>query len=366
MTNRHRTVAGRMASLEPTPPEANLTIAAVSQGGVWGGDPIDCTITGYCRTQVFEFPGIAYNPTGSATHMPLYTSGSIRAHVTSDILNYFDDAASSKHYSISPSLRHKIGETNKTTREQDPDGVPVFVIVEEVEQLTPVVMVKGECRIHDQVIERDGEQIAVLNGGIPGERFLAAWHTMEGAWPEIPDNQRYANMILAGVRAGQKTAEPIRKHVDMECLVTSDGRFVSMRRMEMSARASVVTHMDTPELQKQVSEIATAIAAMEQDIGLPHLALLVDSMYSDEHKDDPFKRLQYLRLWESLVESGRKPLGYKGDIREDKVALAGNHTLRELKEYRHDIAHWWTDSIDENYLTNLQRTINELIQQKYF
>ena len=41
-------------------------------------------------------------------------------------------------------------------------------------------------------------------------------------------------------------------------------------------------------------------------------------------------------------------------------------TLRELTEYTNDIAHWWTDTIDENYLADLRRTINELIRRRYF
>ena len=47
-------------------------------------------------------------------------------------------------------------------------------------------------------------------------------------------------------------------------------------------------------------------------------------------------------------------------------AIGGKRTLRELKEYRDEIAHWWTDSIDENLLADIQRTINELVRRKYF
>ena len=105
---------------------------------------------------------------------------------------------------------------------------------------------------------------------------------------------------------------------------------------------------------------------MEQDIGTPHMALLINSMYSDENKDDSYQRLQYLRLWQSLVEAGPRWLSYQGSIRDDNVVVAGKKTLQELTTYRHDIAHWWTDTIDENYLADLQRTINELIRRKYF
>ena len=106
---------------------------------------------------------------------------------------------------------------------------------------------------------------------------------------------------------------------------------------------------------------------MEQDIRDPHMALLVNSIYSDEYKDDAYQRLQYLQLWQSLADAGRKYLGYQGkSIRYDNKVVAGKKTLLELTEYRDDIAHWWTDTIDENFLADLRRTINELIRRKYF
>ena len=96
------------------------------------------------------------------------------------------------------------------------------------------------------------------------------------------------------------------------------------------------------------------------------MALLVDSMYSDEYIDDSHQRLQYLRLHESLIEAKRKVLNYKGDVKRENVALAGEKTLRELNHYRNGIAHWWTGSIDESFLADLRRTINELICRRYF
>ena len=106
---------------------------------------------------------------------------------------------------------------------------------------------------------------------------------------------------------------------------------------------------------------------MEQDISVPHLALLVNSMYRDDYQDDAYQRLHYLQLWQSLAEAGKKVLEYQGNsIRYDANVVSGGRTLRELTEYRDDIAHWWTDTIDENYLADLQRTVNELIRSKYF
>ena len=79
-----------------------------------------------------------------------------------------------------------------------------------------------------------------------------------------------------------------------------------------------------------------------------------------------YQRLQYLRLHKSLTEAKRKILNYQGNIRKDKVVVAGANTLRELNDYRDDIAHWWTGSIDENFLSDLRRTVNQLIRRRYF
>jgi hypothetical protein len=56
----------------------------------------------------------------------------------------------------------------------------------------------------------------------------------------------------------------------------------------------------------------------------------------------------------------------QGKRKDDNIDVAGSRTLKKLKEYRDDIAHWWTDTIDVNFMADLQRTINELIRSKYF
>ena len=329
------------------------------------GQEFHCTISGYCRTRIFEFPEIDFHPDGEEPHHTIYTSAQIQACVASDLVDYFVNS-SSKHYSISPSLRHVVAETAEKIKLQQKGRVPVFLVIEESNQLTPVKMTKGECNTWDETFEQDGEQVPRLVGGREGEEFITAWATRDGAWPDLPNNQLSVNMILAGVRAGQQTPEPIRKYLDQECLVTDDGRYVNMMQPTASGRVSIARPMDTTAYRTRVSEISQAITALEQGIGVPHLALLVNSMYSDEYKDDAYQRLEYLGLWESLTNAGRKCLGYQGNIRYDKAVVAGTKTLLELTSYRDDIAHWWTDTIDENFLADLRRTINELVRRKYF
>ena len=368
MTRKDQSVAARQKSLEPVPPEANFTLAGTRRmyAGM-GVKEFYCTINGYYRTQIFEFPRIDFHPDGDEPHHEIYVSPAVQACVTANLLDYFGNSTCGKHYAISPSLRHGVGETDEKIKAQQKGHVPVFLVIEECNQLTPVEMKKGECSISDEVVVEGGKKIPMLVGDREGEQFITAWATSDGAWPELPNNQQRVNMILAGVRVGQRTADPIRKYLDQNGLVTDDGRFVAMRRSTVSVRLSTVTPMDTTAYRGRVSEIRRAIAAMEQDMGAPHMALLVNSMYRDEYKDDAYQRLQYLQLWQSLVETGKKYLGYRGkDIKHDAISVAGKKTLQELTEYRNDIAHWRTDTINENFLADLQRTINELIHRKYF
>ena len=332
-----------------------------------GAKEIHCTISGYCRTRIFEFPGIEFHPVGDEPHHEIYVSPSVQACVTSNLVDYFVNSTCSKHYAISPRLRHMVDETDEKIKSQQENRVPVFLVIEEFDQLAPVEMNKGECSISDEVVVRDGEKVPMLVGGREGEKFIAACATVDGAWPELPNNQQLVNMILAGVRVGQQAEQPIPKYLDMDGLVTDDGRFVMMIRPTIKGGVSLVTPMDTAAYRARVSEIRKAISAIEQDIGAPHMALLINSMYRDEYGDDAYQRLQYLQLWKSLVEAGPRWLNYQGnDIRHDNVVVAGKKTLQQLTEYRDDIAHWWTDTIDGNFLADLQRTINELIRRKYF
>ncbi len=144
------------------------------------GKEFRCTISGHCRTQIFEFPRIKFRPNADEPHHSIYDSPSVQASVTSNLVGYFANATCGRHYAISPCLQHAVGETDKKIRSQQKGSVPVFL------------------------------------------------------------------------------------------------------------------------------------------------------------------------------------------VREDDVVVAGNKTLRELTEYRDDIAHWWTDTIDKNFLADLRRTINELIRRRYF
>ena len=368
MTERHWTVEDRYLALQPIPETSNFTIAAAraAYAGI-GGEEVNCTISGYRRTLIFEFPRTYLNHSGSITHKNIYMSGSIQATLVKDILDYFTTSPASNHYAGSPSMRYGVAEIKQESTRQHGEHRPLFIIIEDFSPLTETRMVSGECSKSDQVITRDNTDVPLVTGGQKGEQVLIAWHTLDGAWPEIPNNQEKINMILAAIRAGQETPHPIKKLLDQRGLITSDGEFVEMVRMTLSpARGTTIQNTDASGVERKAAALTAAITAMETDLTIPHLALLFNSMYNDEEKDSEYQKLAYLQLWQSLCEAGPRHLACPDDVRTGTTIIAGGKSLSEIRQHRDAIAHWRTSTIDVPTFDSLRQTVNELVRRKYF
>ena len=156
-------VEARHKALQPVSPQKNFTMAGIRRGAEGlGGEPYPCTIDGHCRTQIFEFPGIDFHPDGDEPHHRIFESTSVQAHLTISLVDYFMSSTSSIHFAISPCLRYCAEELEEKTKSQQ-KSIPVFLVVEEINQLTPVAMHNGECTKSDEVAIRDGEKHPVLN-----------------------------------------------------------------------------------------------------------------------------------------------------------------------------------------------------------
>ena len=173
MVRKSRTVADRQKALQSGSPEAHFTLAgtrAMYSGAE--GKELSCNISGYCRTRIFEFPGIDFHPNGDEPQHAIYSSQSVQASMASDLVGYFVNSMSSNHYAISPSLRYVVAETDEKVKSQQLGHVPVFLVIEESSQLTPVEMVRGECNTWDEMMEVDGERVPRLVGGREGGQFI--------------------------------------------------------------------------------------------------------------------------------------------------------------------------------------------------
>ncbi|MDE2890173.1 MAG: hypothetical protein OXR72_18385 [Gemmatimonadota bacterium] len=365
---RDRQIALQQEEQEKKDGERSFTTAGIKSMYMSIGSEINCTIAGHCRTMVLKFPGIVSRLASSVPNEMIFNSNSMCAHLSTDLLDYFSTCTGSPHYSISPPLKYKIEELIKNEK----DEFPVYLVIEDFVKFDPTVMNKGECSIAEQAVSSDGDVTRLLIGGNLGEKFITLWGTADGELPDFPDNQRYINLVLAAVRVEQGIEGPIRADVHQRCFVTDDGRYVNYVCPTISLSPfglSVKSPLDERTYKEKATRIRDAIGLIEPDIGIVRIDLLVSALdYSnDKRKDDEYNRLYYLRLWQSLVESGRLLLCMsEKDPRFDKLKIAGDKTLGELKAYRNAIAHWSSGMMKVEYLSNLFKTINELLRRRYF
>ena len=326
-----------------------------------GGEPAECTITGYCRTSIFKYPG-SYLVAGVDHHV-VYSCGGLKAAIVSDLLGYFEQSSvESVHYSIAVSLRAGVHRTYQTAFDQairstDPD-TPLFLVIEEYESIPPTALDSGECFSIDECI--DG--MATIKGGREGKRTLLVFETCDGSWPDFHPDNFAINVVLAAVKAEQRFIHHIEELYSCACFVSSEGLVVYTMSSEMSVTLQTVSRLESGDVQKIASGIASMIQAMISESD-PTARELCDSMVLDKTDDDGYFRLWYLRLWQA-VEDAQKYLGYP-QLGNTKEVIAGKRTPKELKAYRNEIAHWHTGKIDFSYLNDLQYTAMELLRRKY-
>ena len=120
------TSAGRRASLVQNLERESgggmtLHMAKRQRDGV-DGRRIDCTITGYCQTRIFDFPGVMLTEDSEVGPHVISEENGFRATIASDLECYFESVSTSRHHSIDRSLRIGVENLARTRRERRPSG----------------------------------------------------------------------------------------------------------------------------------------------------------------------------------------------------------------------------------------------------
>ena len=350
-----------LRSLEPSRDGGMTTHAANGMAAPLGGRPTECTITGYCRTSIFKYPGSCL--VEDVDDQIVHSHGGLTAAIVSDLPAYFERyPAESLHYSIDVSLGAGVHSTYNKAVEQakrrtHPD-LPLFLVIEECADVPTTTLNSGECFTIDEC--RDGE--AVIEGGREGERTLAAFETCDGSWPDFHADMHAVNVVLVAVKAEQNVTDHIERLYSCSCFVSNTRKAVYPLSPTMRASLQVEPRLESKDVREKADRIRSMLQGMMSDSD-PSALELFDSMVVDKTKDDNHLRLWYLRLWQA-VEDAKKHLGYP-QLRNIDTVIAGKRTPKELYDCRTNIAHWYTGRIDFSELNDLQDTAMELLRRKY-
>ena len=262
--------------------------------------PTDCTVSGHCRTEVFEFPGVEL--TAEAPMQPALIVGrpDARATVVSDVLEYFREATPFRHYGICCSLRSKIDDVlSARSGSSSADRFPLFVVVEQ-EQECETPLEYGTCYVIDQ---------EAISGGCAGQTALVAWRTDDTPWPRV-EGSSFVSTVLAAVKIIQDETDVIPNVVEASCFYDRGGRAVYPMTATMSAKLASTsgrTASEVAELIDRTGTLVEAFTAKQQD-GDTRFSDLVEALRLEKIDTDHYRRAWYLCLFEAMeaVLSGRQ------------------------------------------------------------
>ena len=366
---KRKPVKNRTNILNPIEQHPNITLAGVEKMLGWISEiahfeKISCTVNRYCHTRIFKLSETTCSE--SLPNCVVYNSNSVEASLVYDLEEYFN-RSSILHYSINPTLQHDVAVEQKKEN-PDPKICTLYLVVEEIREIKSKRIDRG-CFLVDEVGFEDGRPFPILLGGRQNEKFILLAEASDSPLPELPHDEKTINLILTAVRAVHDTVGAIPILVDQKCLVSQNNHFVSlMFSPKVRAHANVVQTLNLKEYKEMIVDLRQTLSSMESELSSDYIKLLVNAMYWDDAKDDDFRQLHYLSLWQSLSECARK-LGYRlpnnRKIAGDQTVIAGGSSLQELTTHRHAIAHNSVVELDGKYMIDLYRTINELIRRKY-
>ena len=326
--------------------------------------PVDCTITGYYRTFLYDFPSAYLVSEKTVEHQIIYAHEGLKAALVSDLSAYFKQRSSpSQHYAIDVSLRagaHSVYENAiKQFRKKAKTRAPLFLVIGQTVAVSPTKLNSGQCFIVDMCLNG----VAMKKGGREGERTLVAFQTTDAPWPDFQPDMHAINSVLAAVKVEQNHSGHIEKLHECSCFVNSEGHAVyHFPSLRISANLSTASRVEPSDLSDKGARIGSMLQEMMSESD-PVLTELFNSIMMDKTKDDNYLRLWYLRLWQAL-DDARAHMG-KPQLLNDNNVLAGKSSPKELKVYRNDIAHWYTGRIDHSYLSDIQLTALELLRRRF-
>ena len=322
-------------------------------GGV-GGEPVECTLTGYCRTQILELPDLVLVSEDTVPPAIIFSDSKLRAAIVCDLLGYFEDnKANSLHYKIDVSLHssvRNIYNNNEHTHK-------LFLVIEEFSKFTPTVLSDEQCFMIDEVRDK----VPLIEGGREGYKAITAFRVSGCPWPEL--NSMYSiNVVVSAVKTTLYITGHITLLYECSCFVNDRKKVVYTLDPTMSATARLLTPMAPNKLKEKARRIKDMLHTMLSEEE-PTAKELFDAIVLDKTIDDGYLRLAYLRIWEA-VDDAKKYLGEPALWNNTSIG-DNRRSPKELKEHRNDIAHWNKGRIDHSCLRDLELTAIDLLRKKY-
>ena len=315
---------------------------------------IDCTIDGFCRTSIYEFPGAHVEPGEEVESRIIWQKSHFKATIVSDPATFMENSTFSPHYARNCALRHDIDEmlkelskTNGGRRDR------LFVVMEEYRKIDPVRMSKGECLAIDQ---------GAVRGGTSGNDTIIALRSKDGAWPEGGTDITSENLVLAALKIEQNVTYGMKALIESVNFVERDGGIVHIQEVAMDiGTLRVERKLSDKSLDVKANSLKSNVCKLEKMMKLSPISELITALRLKDTGDVTYLCLWYLRLWEASCTAGQL-VGERQFGNPDGIKIGQGNRRKQL-DHRNEVAHGRVDEIDYAVLHQLQRDVLELLRK---
>ena len=160
---------------------------------------------------------------------------------------------------------------------------------------------------------------------------------------------------MAAIKLETEATHNIKQEARCFCYETTDGKTVYGLEPTMSIAyggAHLVRRAKGTEIKETIQKLEDRIIQLKKEGEEISVREVLNALLLGDSKNEEYFRLWYLNLWQALVDFGREYCSNKGiDLEEERET----EQYKELKEHRDAIAHWSTEKINYELLTEIQK-----------
>ena len=304
-------------------------------GGEGKAERVDCKIEKFKVTKIYNIP-IWWDGTEEERKSKiLYSEKGFVAVITDNIEEYLKKESRYGQYAKDAGLREACKKINERC------GRSVFVVMEEEGETEEKEFNRGECW-KNLILGR--------------EEDIIIFKTTDGKWPGGKENTEAERVLLAAIKLETEATHNLKREARCFCYETTDGKTVYGCEPKMSIAyggAHVVRRAKGIEIEETTQKLTDRIIQLKKEGQEISVREVLNALLLGDSKNEEYFRLWYLNLWQALVDFGREYCSNKGiDLKEERET----EQYKELKEHRDEIAHWSTEKINYELLTEIQKT----------
>ncbi len=304
-------------------------------GGEGKAERIDCKIEKFRVTKIYNIP-IWWDGTEEERKSKiLYSEKGFVVVITDDIEEYLKKESRYGQYARDAVLREACKKINESHRRS------VFVIMEEVGETEEKEFNQGEC--WKNPIEGKEDTIIIFK-------------TTDGNWPGGKENIKAERVVLSAIKLETEATDNIKQEARCFCYETTEGKTVYGLEPTMSIAHGglrVDRRAKGIEIKETTQKLKDRIIQLKKEGQEVSVREVLNALLLGESQNEEYFRLWYLNLWQALVDFGQEYCKNKGiDLKKERETKE----YKELKEHRNAIAHWSTEKINYELLTEIQKT----------